>query len=130
MKKVFFTSSDGEVWGNKTHLKEIIRKEADEIYHKSTPKRLADLLIGYLDTLYYKEEPGDVKLPADADADYFYCGSCRRGFPVRYTDEMVRMDCRPCPTCGAQSRVTPKLGEEKEDAPVQKKKTRKNPKGN
>ena len=109
--KVFFTSLDGEVWVNKAHLKEIIRKEADTIHHRSTPKRLADLLIGYLDTLYYKEEPGDVKLPADSDTDYFYCGSCRRGFPVAYTPEMVKSETRPCPTCGAQAYVTPKLGE-------------------
>ena len=115
MKKVFFTSLDGEVWVNKAHLKEIIRKEADAIHHRSTPKRLADLLIGYLDTLYYKEEPGDVTLPADSDTDYFYCGSCRRGFPVKYTPEMIKSDTRPCPICGAQSYITPKLGEEETD---------------
>ena len=124
MKKVFFTSTDGEVWVNKTHLKEIIRSEADNLHHRSTPKRLADLLIGYLNTLYYKEEPGDVKLPADSDTDYFYCGSCRRGFPVVYTPEMIKSDIRPCPTCGAQSNITPKLGENDD------KETRENPKGN
>lgn len=118
MKKVFFTSTDGEVWVNKAHLKEIIRSEVKAIHHRSTPKRLGDLLIGYLDTLYYKEEPGDIQLSANSDTDYFYCGSCRRGFPVRYTPEMIKSDIRPCPTCGAQSNITPKLGEEATDGKI------------
>ena len=113
MKKVFFTSTDGEVWVNKAHLKEIIRKESKAIHHRSTPQRLGDILIGYLNTLYYKEERGDIQV-GDPDTDYFYCGSCRRGFPVRYTPEMIRSDIRPCPTCGAQSNVTTKLGIEEE----------------
>lgn len=57
--KVFFTSLDGEVWVNKNHLKKIIRSEVKNLHHRSTPKRLGDLLIGYLDTLYYKEPGGD-----------------------------------------------------------------------
>ena len=52
---VFFTSFDGQVWVNRDHMKEIIRKELANIYPRSTKKRFADLLIGYLDSLKYKE---------------------------------------------------------------------------
>ena len=102
MTKVFFTSHDGTVWINKSHMKDIIKKTLKDIYPRSTKRRFADLLIGYLDSLYYKEEPGDIKVNSP-DVDYFYCGGCRRGFPVKYTKEMIRSEHRPCPRCGAQS---------------------------
>ena len=111
---VFFTSNDGQVWVNKAHLKEIIHKELKALHPRSTPKRFADLLIGYLNTLYYKEDPNVIKF-GDPDVDYYYCGSCRRGFVVRYGEDDVRLDIRPCKRCGAQAYATPQLGEEEND---------------
>lgn len=64
----------------------------------------------YHNPSFEKTEKGSKK-HQKVESDYFYCGSCRRGFPVAYTPEMIKSDTRPCPTCGAQSRLTPKLGE-------------------
>ena len=56
MSKVFFTSLDGEVWVNKNHLIEIINKDRKlkPLNKNKGVQRFADLLLGYLDTLYYK----------------------------------------------------------------------------
>ena len=51
---VSFTTLDGEVWVNKKHMIDIIEKTLKDIYPTSTKRRFADLLIGYLGTLYYK----------------------------------------------------------------------------
>jgi len=53
MSNVFFTSLDGQVWINKAHLKDVIRSEAKAVYNRSSLQRFADILIAYLDTLYY-----------------------------------------------------------------------------
>lgn len=115
MSNVFFTAFDGTVYISKAHLKKVIADTLQDEFPsrcKYSVQRFADKILKELDTCHYKEQIPDIKNP---DIDYFYCGSCRRGFPVAYTAEMVRCDTRPCPTCGAQSSVTPKLGQEEND---------------
>jgi len=115
MENKYFTAFDGTVYIAKVYLKRFI---ADALLNESpnrskySVQRFAEKILKELDTCYYKEQIPEITNP---DIDYFYCGSCRRGFPVAYTAEMVRCDTRPCPTCGAQSSVTPKLGQEEND---------------
>lgn len=111
MKNKYFTAYDGTTYITKSHIKEVVRNTLADLPNKKQCQRFADLIIGYLDACHYVEQIPEITNP---DVDYFYCGGCRTGFPVKYTDEMVRMDCRPCPRCGAQARVTPKLGSEDE----------------
>ena len=111
---VFFTSYDGTVWVNKAHIKKFIRNtlyDAPPSRCQYSKQRLADTIIKYLDTLYYKEESGDIQVESK-DVDYFYCGNCRKGFPFKYYPGMIKTNSMPCPVCGAQSMVTSKPDEE------------------
>jgi hypothetical protein len=111
----YFTAFDGTKYITKSHIENVILKALEGEFPSRcvySVQRFAEKIIKELDDCYYREQIPDIKNP---DVDYFYCGSCRRGFPVRYTAEMVRWDTRPCPTCGAQSNVTPKLGQEEND---------------
>ncbi len=112
MTNKFFTAFDGTTYIAKSHIEAVIASTLEDLPNKKQCQRFADLITGYLDACHYVEQIPDITNP---DVDYFYCGSCRRGFPVRYTAEMVRSESRPCPTCGAQSNVTPKLGQEEND---------------
>ncbi len=105
MSNVFFTSYDGTVWINKTFIKHVIYEILDQVDHGKISQRFADAVLERVNACYYKEQPINL---TDPDTDYFYCGSCRRGFPVRYTAEIIRMNERPCPRCGAQSNRTKK----------------------
>lgn len=109
MKNKYFTAYDGTVYIAKSHIKEIIATLLKDRPNKKQCAHFAKLINIDLDACHYVEQIPDITNP---DVDYFYCGGCRTGFPVKYTDEMVRMDCRPCPRCGAQAQVTPKLGSE------------------
>ena len=100
---VFFTSHDGQVWINKSYMKGVIANTLKDLPNKDQLKHFANLLTGFLDACHYKDITPDIK---DPNVDYFYCGGCRRGFPVRYTEEMFRVDFRPCMYCGAQANKT------------------------
>jgi hypothetical protein len=112
MKNVFFTSYDGTVWISKSYMKGVIENILKDTRNQEQCKHFAGLLTEFLDTCQYKDITPNI---SDPDVDYFYCGSCRKGFPVRYTAEMLRTDFRPCSICGAQARLTPKLGGEEID---------------
>jgi hypothetical protein len=106
MSNVFFTAIDGTVWINKSHLKKVIAETYKDLPYTEQCQQFADLINGYLDACHHKDQDVNISNP---DVDYFYCGGCRKGFPVKYTPEMERPDIRPCPICGAQSNVTPKI---------------------
>jgi hypothetical protein len=108
----YFTALDGTVYVSKSYFDNVIHKILEKFHKNKQCECFAKLLIEELDACYYREQIPDIKNP---DVDYFYCGGCRRGFPVAYTAEMARSDIRPCPTCGAQATVTPKLGKGEND---------------
>lgn len=104
MSNIFFTSFDGTLWVNREYVKQIIENTLIKVNLGPYSKRFADMVLKELDTLK--------SIPIDGDGDdYFYCQTCKKGFPVRYTREMEKLAKRPCPTCGHDSRKTNKLKE-------------------
>jgi hypothetical protein len=117
----FFKVIDGKTWVSKVHLKRVIRNTLRDLPNKNQCQKFSNIIIRYLDSLHYYEEPGKIKLPSDPEVDCFYCGSCRRHFTIKSSYNAIRSDIIPCSTCGAQASLIPKVDEEKtnekEDSP-------------
>jgi hypothetical protein len=105
---IFFTSLDGQVWINKTFIKNLIDETIKGLPNKYHVHRFADLIRGAVDSCVYKDTPVNIN---DPEIDQFYCGSCRRYFTVLYkSKDEIRADWRPCSRCGAQSMRQEKNG--------------------
>lgn len=104
MSNAFFTSHDGTIWISKSHMRKIITDTLDALPSRSEFQIFSDILTGYLDACYAKEEKPNINNP---DMNWFYCGSCHYHFQGKsYKKDDIQTDWIPCPRCGSQSART------------------------